>query len=98
MTPSAIEDPILALKRKMDALRVRYESEAEFNPELAQVCAKEAEDLQFVLNFRQAPNYERPLIIRSMTRAKNGVPVLKCVMLYRRELALAQAKAHHGGA
>ncbi len=86
---SVPEDPILELKQELDALRVRYESEAEFNPELAKYCAREAADLEFVLNFREAPDYAKPLIIRGMTRINNGVPVPKAMMLYQRELTLA---------
>ena len=97
MSPSLHTDPLLAHRQEMDALRVRYESEAEFDPELAKACAREIEVLDFALYVGQAPDYERPLIFRTLIRAKNGVPVLKSVMLFRRELALAWAKAHHAG-
>ena len=97
MSDSIPEDPVLAHKLKLDALRVRYESEANFNPEFASRLAQESRDMQFVLNFRQLPDYAKPLIIRGMTRINNGVPVPKAMMLYQRELTLAWAKAHHAG-
>ncbi len=55
-----------------------------------------AAEQRILTRFRQAPEYEKPLLIRSMAWIQMGVPVAKCVMLYRRELALARAKAHHG--
>ena len=64
MSPSLHADPLLAHRQEMDALRVRYESEAEFDPELAKACAREIEVLDFALYVGQAPDYERPLIFR----------------------------------
>ena len=32
--------------------------------------------------FREAPEYEKPLILRSMAWIQMGVPALKCVALY----------------
>ena len=56
-----------------------------------------AREQRFLDYFRQAPEYEKPLIERSITRINMGVPVLKSMMLFRRDLALARAKAHHNG-
>ncbi len=56
-----------------------------------------AREQQFLDHFRQAPDYEKTLIERCITRINMGVPVNKAGMLFRRELALARAKAHHDG-
>ena len=45
----------------------------------------------------QAQNYEMPPIMRLLIRIKNGVPGIKVEALFRRELAIARAKAHDDG-
>ena len=45
----------------------------------------------------QAQDYEMPPIMRLIIRIKNGVPGIRAGALYRRELALARAKACHNG-
>ena len=45
----------------------------------------------------QAQDYEMPPIMRLIIRIKNGVPGIKCEALFRRDLALARAKACHDG-
>ncbi len=56
-----------------------------------------ADEQQVLTWFRQAPDYAKPLMFRLLARIKMGVPSMKAGALFRRELALARAKAHHDG-
>ncbi len=51
---------------------------------------------RFLAMFRQAQDYELPPLKRLLTRVVNGVPTIKAGALFRREIVLARAKAHHG--
>ncbi len=55
------------------------------------------DERRFLAWFRQLPDYEKPPVFRGMTRIKNGVPAFKVEALWRQELTLARAKAHHAG-
>ena len=46
--------------------------------------------------YRQAPHYAKPIMFRAMAWLQMGVPRAKVEALWRRDLALARTKAHHG--